>query len=121
MATGFSNLFKRRIVRSARYSIQGVVATAKAEEAFRIELLLALFLVPLALLLGETGVEKVLLAGSVLLVLIVELLNSAIETVVDRFGPEQNELSGRAKDQGSAAVMVSLLTVVLTWSTLLLW
>ena len=120
MATGFSNLFQRRIVRSTRYSIQGLAATAKTEEAFKIELLLSIVLIPLALLLGETGVEKVLLAGSVLLVLVVELLNSAIETVVNRFGPEQNELSGRAKDQGSAAVMISLLTVIFTWTTLLL-
>lgn len=119
MGTGFSNLFHRRIVRSTRYSIQGLIATAKAEEAFRIELFLAAVLVPLALILGDTGVEKGLLAGTVLLVLVVELLNSAIESVVDRFGPEENELSGRAKDQGSAAVLISLLTVVFTWFTVL--
>lgn len=119
MATGFFNFLQRRVVRTTRYSIQGVFATAKAEEAFRIELFFAAFLIPLAIIVGNTGVEKVLLAGSVILVLIVELLNSAIESVVDRLGQEQNELSGRAKDQGSAAVMFSLLTVVFTWSTLL--
>ena len=79
------------------------------------ESFLALLLVPLGLYLGETGVEKVLLAGSVVLVLIIEVLNSAIETVVDRFGGEQHQLSGRAKDQGSAAVFLSLSLVLLVW------
>ena len=80
------------------------------------EVVLAFFLVPLGLFLGETGVERSLLAGSVFLVLIVEILNSAVESVVDRFGQEQHELAGRAKDQGSAAVFMALLLVVLVWS-----
>ncbi len=84
------------------------------------ELVLAVVLIPLGLLLGETGVEKLLLAGSVVLVLIVEILNSAIESVVDRFGEEQHKLSGRAKDQGSAAVLLSLLLVLLVWGVLFL-
>lgn len=83
------------------------------------EILLALFLIPLGLYLGEGGVEKALLTGSVLLVLIVEVLNSAIENVVDRFGGEQHELSGQAKDQGSAAVFLSLLLVPLVWGLVL--
>jgi len=85
-----------------------------------VELVLAVVLIPLGLLLGETGVEKLLLAGSVVLVLIVEILNSAIESVVDRFGEEQHKLSGRAKDQGSAAVLLSLLLVLLVWGVLFL-
>lgn len=120
MAKSISNLFKRRIVQSCGYSLQGLLATFREEEAFRVESILALLLIPLGLYLGETGVEKVLLAGSVILVLIIEVLNSAIETVVDRFGSEQHQLSGRAKDQGSAAVFLSLSLVLLVWGVLLL-
>ncbi|MEA3468363.1 MAG: diacylglycerol kinase [Thermodesulfobacteriota bacterium] len=114
-----SNLFNRRIIKSCGYSIQGLRATLREEEAFRIECVLALLLIPLGLYLGESGLEKVLLAGSVFLVLIVELLNSAIESVVDRVGSGQHELSGRAKDQGSAAVLFSLMFVLLVWGVLL--
>ncbi len=114
-----SNIFQRRIVKSCIFSLQGLRATFQKEEAFRVELLSAIVLLPLGLYLGETSVEKVLLAGSVLLVLIVEILNSAIESVVDRFGSEQHELSGRAKDQGSAAVFLSLLLVLLVWIVVL--
>ncbi len=115
-----SNIFQRRIVKSCNYSLQGLRATFQQEEAFRVELLAALALLPLGLYLGATPVEKVLLAGSILLVLIVEILNSAIESVVDRFGFEQHELSGRAKDQGSAAVFLSLLLVILVWLMVLI-
>lgn len=121
MAKNTSNLLQRRILNSGAYSLQGLRATLQEEEAFRVELLLALFLIPLGLYVGETGVEKVLLAGSIVMVLLVEVLNSAIESVVDRFGPEQHELAGRAKDQGSAAVLLSLLCVVLVWSVLLIY
>jgi len=114
------NLFQRRIVQSARYSLQGLLLTWKEEEAFRVEVLLALFLVPLGLYLGEDRVEKVLLLGSIVVVLIVELLNSAVESVVNRVGSEQHELSGRAKDQGSAAVLLALLLVLVVWG-LVLW
>ena len=119
MAKCTSNLFTRRIVRSCGFSLQGLRSTFREEEAFRVEVVLALFLMPLGLFLGETGVEKVLLAGSVCLVLIVEIVNSAIESVVDRFGGARHELSGRAKDQGSAAVLISLLLVLLVWVTVL--
>jgi len=115
-----SNLFQRRIVNSLAFSLQRLWATFREEEAFRVEVILAVFLIPLGIFLGGTGVAKVLLVGSVLLVLIVEIINSAIESVVDRFGPEQHELSGRAKDQGAAAVLLSLLQVVLVWGLLLL-
>ena len=76
-------------------------------------------MIPLALWLGDDAVEKALMIGSVLLVLVVELLNSAIEAVVDRIGTERHELSGRAKDQGSAAVFVALVIVAITWAFML--
>lgn len=76
-------------------------------------------MIPLALWLGENAIERALMIGSVLLVLVVELLNSAIEAVVDRIGTERHELSGRAKDQGSAAVFVALVIVVVTWGLML--
>jgi len=120
MAKHTNSLFKRRIINSCGYSLQGLRATFREEEAFRVETILALLLVPLGLYLGETGVEKLVLSGSVIIVLIVEILNSAIESVVDRFGGEKNELSGRAKDQGSAAVLLALLLVLLVWGVLLL-
>ncbi len=104
-----------RVIKSMGYSWQGLRATFKYEAAFRQEVALLLILVPLALWLGDSGVEYVLLIGSCLLVLIVELLNSAIEAVVDRFGGEIHELSGRAKDMASAAVSIALLNVVLVW------
>ena len=114
-----SNIFQRRIIRSSSYSLQGLRSTVRHEEAFRVELLFAAVLLPLGLYLGATAVEKVLLAGSIVLVLIVEILNSAIESIVDRLGAEQHELSGRAKDQGSAAVLLTLLLVLLVWGLVL--
>lgn len=114
-------MLQRRIVSSFIFSLQGLQATFREEEAFRVEVILALLLIPLGVFLGDTGSEKALLAGSVFLVLIVEVLNSAIESVVDRFGGEHDDLSGRAKDQGSAAVFLSLLLVVLVWALLLVY
>lgn len=109
----------RHLVHSTRYSIQGLKAAWRHEAAFRQELVLFLLLLPLAGWLGDGPVEWVLLLGSGLVVLAVELLNSAIESVVDRIGPEHHELSGRAKDLGSAAVMMALLLAGLTWLLLL--
>ena len=108
--TGF-----RRILRAAVYSAQGFAHAWRFEAAFRQELVLTVLLTPVAIWLGQNTVERVLLIACCLLVLIVELLNSAIETTVDRFGGEHNELSGRAKDLGSAAVFLSLLLVPLVW------
>lgn len=105
----------RHLVHSTRYSLKGLRAAWRHESAFRQELALGVLLLPLAWWIGQGPVEWVLLIGSCLLVLVVELLNSAIESVVDRIGTEHHELSGRAKDLGSAAVMVSLALVVLTW------
>jgi diacylglycerol kinase (ATP) len=110
-----------RILKATVYSWQGLKASYKNEEAFRQELMLAVVLIPLGLYLGEGGVEKVLLVVSVLLLLLVEVLNSAIEAVVDRFGGEQHELSGRAKDMGSAAVFIAIGIVVVTWALVLFY
>lgn len=110
----------RHLVHSTRYSLKGFKAAFYNEAAFRQEAVLCLLLLPLAGWVGETPIEWLLLIGSCVAVLIVELLNSAVETVVDRIGPEHHVLSGRAKDIGSAAVMLSLLMAGLTWA-LLLW
>ena len=109
-----------RIVRAFGYSMQGLSAALRHEAAFRQELMLAVVLLPLGVWLGETGVERVLLAGSWLLVMIVELLNSAVEATVDRFGSERHELAGRAKDIGSAAVLLTIVLAVLVWLLILL-
>jgi diacylglycerol kinase (ATP) len=97
------------------WSMAGLTATLKHEKAFQQELALCLMLAPIGFWLGETGVEKALLLGALVLVLIVEILNSAIEAVVDRFGGEHHPLSGRAKDMGSAAVFLALANVALVW------
>ncbi len=105
----------KRIFWAGYYSWRGLAAACKEEAAFRQELFLTVFLIPFAFWLGENIVHYILLVGSCLLVLIVELLNSAIEAVVDRIGAERHELSGRAKDMGSAAVLCALLLVVFCW------
>jgi diacylglycerol kinase (ATP) len=109
-----------RLQRALRCSSAGLAAAWKSEEAFRQELLAGLVLLPLGLWLGDSGVERALLAASVILVFIVEMLNSAVEAVVDRIGPERHELSGRAKDLGSAAVSFALLHFVVVWLFVLL-
>ena len=114
--TGFT-----RIIKAAKYSYQGLVACFKTEAAFRQELALAAVLLPLGLWLGNSGIERALLAGSVLLVLIVELLNTGVEYVVDRFGGEIHELSGKAKDIASAAVFLALCNVAIVWALVLLF
>ncbi len=108
-----------RFIDAAGYSWKGLTAAYKNEEAFRQELIIFCILAPLGLLLGDTGTQRALLLGSLILVLIVELLNSAIEAVADRIGTEQHELSGRAKDIASAAVMLSMLLVVVIWGLVL--
>jgi diacylglycerol kinase (ATP) len=109
----------KRVVKAAGYSYQGISAALKNEAAFRQEALLFLVLTPLAFYLGDSALEILLLVSSLLIVLIVELLNSAIEAIVDRVGTEHHELSGRAKDMGSAAVFISLVLVFITWVTLI--
>ena len=108
----------RRIILATGYSLQGLRSAWRHETAFRQELVVAVVLFPLALWLGQTAIEKLLLVTSLLLTLVVELLNSAIEAAIDRHGSERHELSGRAKDMGSAAVMVSLLIVASVWGTI---
>ena len=107
-----------RLWHAAGYSLQGLQA-AWGEAAFRQEALLAVVLVPLGLMLGRTWPEGALLVGSVFAVLIVELLNTGVESVVDRVGPEWHDLSKRAKDLGSAAVLLSLLYAAGLWLTVI--
>ena len=110
----------RRIINATFFSVAGFRAAWRDEAAFRQELLLCIVLVPAAFWLGRTAVERSLLIGSCLIVLIVELLNTGIENVVDRFGEERHRLSGQAKDMGSAAVFVSLMLTLVIWS-LIAW
>lgn len=108
-----------RIIHAFGYSMQGFRAALKHEAAFRQELLLVIILIPLAFFITQDAVKLALLISTPLLVLVVEILNSAIEAVVDRFGEEHHELSGRAKDMGSAAVFISLVIVVIVWGLIL--
>lgn len=110
----------QRLVNATSYSLAGLAAAARHEDAFRQELLLAAVLAPLGLWLGRSGVERALLVGSLLVVLIVELLNSAVEATVDRVSLDDHSLAKRAKDMGSAAVMLALTNVVLVWLMVLL-
>ncbi len=109
----------RRVLYAFRYSMQGLKSCFELEEAFRQEVFLLVPLLPLALWLGETPPERAILIGSLLIVPIVELLNSAIEANVDRVGLERHELSGRAKDIASAAVFVSITLCVVSWALIL--
>ncbi len=104
-----------RLIAAARYSINGLRSAFRSEEAFRLEVLVLVVFSPLALWLGETAVERALLIGVLLLLMIIELLNTAIEAVVDRIGPEYHELSREAKDIGSAAVFVGMGLVAVVW------
>jgi len=105
----------KRIINATRYSMAGLRAAWASEAAFRQELMLAAVLVPAALWLGSTATQRALLIATCLLVLITELVNSAVEAVVDRISMDPNHLSGRAKDLGSAAVFVSLMMTVVVW------
>ncbi len=109
-----------RIWQAFQWSMKGLRAAWQVESSFRLEVYLCVVLVPLGLYLGQTGVERFLLVSVLLLVLIVEVLNSAIEAVVDRWGPEHHDLAGRAKDMGSAAVFLSDVNAVVCW-LLILW
>jgi diacylglycerol kinase (ATP) len=99
--------------------VQGLRATWAVESSFRLEVYLFVVLAPLAMWLTPVGVERAILVGSMMLVLIVEVLNSAVEAVVDRWGPEHHDLAGRAKDMGSAAVFLADLNVLLCWGFVL--
>lgn len=112
---GLSHVFK-----AFGYSMQGLKAAWQYEEAFRLELLTLIVMLPAALWLGGNGIERALLVGSLLLVLVVELINSAIEAVVDRVSTDHHTLAGRAKDIGSAAVFMALVNVAVVWTCILL-
>ncbi len=115
---GYTGL--KRIIKASGNSLQGFRAAWKYESAFRQETLLVLVLLPLAIWLGQNAVQISLLIGVLFLVLIVELLNSSIEAVVDRIGEEPHRLSGRAKDIASSAVFLSLLLMAVVWSMIAL-
>jgi diacylglycerol kinase (ATP) len=110
----------RQILLAMRYSLNGLSAALRHEASFRLECQLFVVFAPLALWLGQTGLERAWLIGSLLLVLVAELLNGAIEAVVDKTTPEFHELAGRAKDMGSAAVFLCMLNVLLSWGLILL-
>jgi diacylglycerol kinase (ATP) len=110
----------KRIINAFGFSFLGLRAAFKNESAFRQELAFCVILTPVSFWLGQTTVERILLIGALLLVLIVELINSAIEAIVDRIGSEHHELSGRAKDIGSAAVLLSLVNSTIIWGLILL-
>lgn len=108
-----------RIVKAAGYSWKGLCAAWKHEAAFRQESVLLIVAVAVALWLDVSTIERILLIGSVALMVIFELVNSAIEAVVDRIGTEHHELSGRAKDMGSAAVLITALLALFAWGSIL--
>lgn len=110
----------RRVWNALHYSLAGLRAAYRHEDAFRQEVWLAAVLIPIALLLPVTGVERALMIACVLLVVIVELLNSAIEAAIDRIGLENHDLSKRAKDIGSASVLVTLVMTAVVWACVLL-
>ncbi|MCE9678350.1 diacylglycerol kinase [Shewanella sp. AS1] len=110
----------KRVFRATGFSIQGLKQAWQSEAAFRQELVLALLMLPIAFLVDITTIERILLVMTVFIVLITELLNSAIEAVVDRIGDEYHPLSGQAKDIASAAVFISLLLCGLTWLLILM-
>ncbi|MCI7353380.1 MAG: diacylglycerol kinase [[Actinobacillus] rossii] len=107
------------LINSTKYSLQGLRSAFKNETAFRHELLLGIMVVPLAFLLASDKIELILMLAAYFIVLIAELLNSAVECAIDRIGMEHHELSGRAKDQGSAAVFVALVNFAITWGVIL--
>jgi diacylglycerol kinase (ATP) len=109
----------KRLANAFRYSVAGTYAAFKHEDAFRQEVLLSAVLIPLAIYLGQTGIEQALMIASVLLVIIVELLNSSVEATVDRISVKRHKLSKRAKDIGSAAVFFSLINAAVIWFLIL--
>ena len=110
----------RRLLNAVGYSIAGIKAAYRNEDAFRQEVIMAIVLIPLAFYLGETRIEMALMIACVMLVIIVELINSSIEATVDRISLENHLLAKRAKDIGSAAVMLSLFNLVIVWGLIVL-
>ena len=114
MVSGNENLISH-IINAFRYTFAGLKSAWKNELAFRGEVVVVTIMLPLGIWLGRSAVERALLIASILLILLTELLNSALEAVVDRIGPERHELSKRAKDMGSAAAFISMVTAALVW------
>ncbi len=110
-----------RLINATGYSLAGLKAAWKSEAAFRQEMILAMALIPTAFFWGQSGIEKALLASSPLGVLVVELLNSGLEAVVDRTGTDFHPLAKQAKDMGSAAVFVSIIITVMIWVLILIY
>lgn len=109
----------KRLVNASRNSLAGIKTAVNQQTAFRQEIALGVVLTPLAIYLGDDGIAKALLIGALMLVLIVELLNSAIETIVDRISTEEHILSKQAKDLGSAAIFIAVINVPLVWCLVL--
>ncbi len=109
----------RRLINAFGYSLAGLSAAYKNEDAFRQEVKLAIVLIPLALYLGDSAIQRALMIASVLLVVIVELLNSSVEATVDRISLDHHLLAKRAKDIGSAAVLMSLINLAVVWGLIL--
>ena len=118
-STGHLPRHPSRVLLATKWSLQGLRAAWLHESSFRLEVYLLAVAAPLALWLGRSAVERALLIGSCLMVLAVELLNSAVEAVIERYGAEHHELAGRAKDMGSAAVFVTMMNVLLAWGLIL--
>ena len=108
-----------RIIKATQYSLQGLRFAWKNESAFREEVVIGFFLIIAAFFLGDNNIEIALMIGTCILVVITEIINSAIEAVVDRAGTEHHELAGAAKDMGSAAVMLSIVVLIITWGLVL--
>ena len=115
----FLAILYRRFIVAGKYSFRGLKDAFLQEEAFRVQVLLCLVLVPMAMVIAKSYQQLIMLLMSLSLVLIVELLNTSIEIVIDRIGPEFHELSGRAKDIGSAAVALSMLVFLFVWGLLI--
>ena len=113
------NLITRRVLKTTRYSINGLMAAWKSEEAFRIEVVLLVVLFPIAFAIGKSVIEICLLLMSLSIVLIVELLNTGLEKAIDRISMDVNDISGFVKDVGSAAVALSILQAVIIWALIL--
>ena len=115
-----NKFIKRRLFNTLKFAFSGIKAAFASEEAFRVETALFIILMPIGFFIGKTDIEKTLLIGVLFIVLIVELLNSTIETAIDKFGTDYNELSKKAKDMSSAAVFISILLVMFVWG-MIIW
>lgn len=110
-----SNTGLKRLIQAGKYSCQGLRATFQSEAAFRQECYAGLLALPLSFVIADNVIEWILLVGSFLLIMLTEIINSSIEATVDRFGGQRHELAGKAKDAGSAAVLVAIVIALLTW------